>query len=1225
MRKRSTVRLSLFFLLTAVLASAQIYTGSVTGVVQDPSGAVIPNAAVSLTSTARNYVYPTTSDGTGRYVLRSLPPGSYRIRVEATGFSAFERDNIILDVNGNVQVNATLQVSASGETITVNDATAPLLQTQDSVTGQTVNQVFISNLPLVGRNAFDLAFLSPGVGQPASATYGQTMQLNNFTSNGSRNSMADVLMDGVSVNSYENNSGVQIPLYTPPVEAIEEFRLQQSNFSAEIGFSSGTIVNIVLKSGTNNFHGSAYEFLRNNKLNANDFFANAAGQSLPALHWNDFGGTIGGPIRKDKTFFFFDYDGNRASSPSNVSVGVPSAAMRGGDFGEVCGRKGGTFDSLGMCSVADGQIWDPYSGTYDPSSGAVVRQNFIPFNNIGTYQSPGNPGAVPFFGALANKPGNLIDHVGQKLINYMPLPNVNVGTAAYNPYANWFGTGANTSSMNSFDLKIDHRFTDNDLVTLKLSRAWGSTAAPNLYGNEADSYSYGTSRGINQVAALNYTRTLNPRTVLSLSLGYVHNWTNTTGLADQYPGVNPVDTLGMPPYIAQSGINQFPSIQFGNGGYNMELWGAQPVGGMGWALVHNGMETAHVLGSVSHMFGSHELKAGGEMRRHRTNFLQAGAPAGIYAFSTAGTSHDSYGNGGGDPYAGLLMGYDDSWGEYEMPLLPSTQNYQFGGFVQDNWRVNSKLTLNLGVRYDIDMPRTERYNRMSYFDPNAPSPIAGKVSSADCPGCADLHGAMEFVGVGGNPRTQYKTNYGGIGPRFGFAYRLFDNTTLRGGYGMFYEPTVAGAAGTGAGGFEGFQQLTFPMAFQPGNTGVPFSFLRNPFPPNGNPILLPKGAAAGPGFELGYSPSGPIPYWNQLPREQTWSFGIERQLRGGILVDAEYVGRKGTHLYCSGCSNLTALSPDIAAAYRANPAYFNETLPSPFAGLVDPTSNLGSYVSRWQLYRPFPQYDGVGTASPPWASSIYHAFQLRVEKRFSHGLQFLATYTNSKSIDDSSIVSGNVTWQGGIDTGIQDPNNRRLERSLSNFDLSQTAQFSFVYQIPYGHKMHWGANSNAIVNGILGGWQVNGMYRWDTGMPILLSLANGANVPTYGGQRPNFTGAPIRIADDYRSTLQYFVDPGMGGSNFAVTPPAFTDGNAPRVMPNLRRPSTDNLSASLFKNFPLGFREGAALQVRAEAFNALNHVQFCGPATSIGEGNFGTITCQANAPRQIQLGMKLTF
>jgi hypothetical protein len=298
---------------------------------------------------------------------------------------------------------------------------------------------------------------------------------------------------------------------------------------------------------------------------------------------------------------------------------------------------------------------------------------------------------------------------------------------------------------------------------------------------------------------------------------------------------------------------------------------------------------------------------------------------------------------------------------------------------------------------------------------------------------------------------------------------------------------------------------------------------------------------------------------------------------------------------------------------------------SPFAGLVPAASSIASYISAWQLYLPYPQYSGVATSSPPIGNSIYNALQLRIEKRFSTGLQFLFTYAKQKSIDDSSIAGGNITWLGGVDTGVQDPNNMRLERGLSNFDLSQTAMLSFVYQLPFGHHMHWGGSSNAFVNAALGGWQANGMYRWDTGMPILLSLANGVNVPTYGGQRANLTGTPFQIASDYGTTMQYFVNPGVGGSTYGYKPPDFYDGDAPRVMPNLRQPGTNNLSASLFKQFPLGFREGAKAEFRLEAFNALNRVQFCGPAATFGQDNFGSITCQANQPRQVQLALKLYF
>ena len=371
-------------------ASAQIFTGSVTGVVTDPTGAVVPGAKVTLTDVNKGYVLNATTDAVGHYVITSLSPSTYKLTVEAQGFKTNVQDGITLDVNQKVAIDVALQLGAAVQTVEVTGA-APVLSTQDAVMGQELNRTFVNDLPLLGRGVFDLAFLAPGVIQAPGATFGPNSGSNNWSSNGGRNSTAEVLIDGVTATTYEPNSAVTTVLYTPSVDAVQEFKVMQNNYSAEVGFTGNTYVNMVLRSGTNAFHGSAWDFLRNQKLDSQDFFANRANQKLPPLRKNTFGFTIGGPIRKDKTHFFFDYEGDRTHSMGTHSAGVPSAAMRTGDFSELCARKGGTYDAGGRCSNGDGQLWDPYTGIYNPDNGGPTLQNFIPFNNMATYQSPGSP------------------------------------------------------------------------------------------------------------------------------------------------------------------------------------------------------------------------------------------------------------------------------------------------------------------------------------------------------------------------------------------------------------------------------------------------------------------------------------------------------------------------------------------------------------------------------------------------------------------------------------------------------------------------------------------------------------------------------------------------------------------------------------------------------------------------------------------------------------------
>jgi hypothetical protein len=1215
-------RTALLLICSAVLVWAQLYTGSVTGIVVDPSGASIPGAEITLTDVDRDTHSAGKTDISGRYLVRSLPPGNYSLRVSAPGFDPYDLSKIVVDVNAAVTANASLRLPGRKASVAVQSEAS--LLSSDATISQTLTRELINDLPLVDRNPFDLAFLAPGVSQAPGSTYGNGVStpgfVTNFVSDGSRSAQADMLLDGVSIMNSDNNPGVQKALYVPPVEAIQEFKIQQANFSAEFGNSGGTIVNVVTRSGTNQYHGELFEYFRNNDLNANSFFANAAGLAQPHLTRNDFGVTTGGPIFKNKTFFFFDFNGIRAITGATSSeAGVPDAAERTGNFGELCPRAGGTFSAEGVCSNPAGQIYDPYTGKPDAENTATGRAP-IPFDNLATYISPGNPN-LPFgLGNLPDTPGNLIDPVGAKLIQAFPLPNLNVGTAAYNPYHNWVGTASSPYNQQSFDIKLDQHFNDKNVASVRFSHEWDAGENPNFFGTVYDTNTQGLTKHSALVGDFNFVHTFSPATLASVSLGYGHNWYPTEGVAASFGGYDPVKELGMPAYMDTSGFLTPPSIwlfsAYGCNGFN------GCIGGQAYSILKFASETGHLVGSVDHVAGKHEIKVGGELRRHRINFLQAGAPNGLFAFTNGGTASGTAGVGG-DALAGLMIGYvDNAFTEYEIPPFTSTQNYQIGGFIQDNWRVTTKLTLNFGFRYDVETPRTERYNEMSYFDPSAQSPLS-------VPGL-NLHGAVEYVGAGGNPRTEFNTYWGEVGPRFGFAYQLFSHTMLRGGYGMYYDPSDLGVVGNAvSGGFLGYDAVTTGVNNVPSEPWLPQEFLRDPFPYGIQTAVGNKGGAS---TLLGQALTNiPIRSLNQVPQEQSWSFGIQQQLPWSVLLDAEYIGRKGTHLYAMGYANqIDALPPAVADAFRANPSYYLAQVANPFQGLLSDSPDLSSpTIPRWKLFVPYPQYSngtasGISSSFVPWANSIYNAAQLRIEKRFSGGIEFLFSYVFQKSIDDSSLGSSGYSFLTGGSTtsesAARDPNNLRLDRSLSVFSIPQIAQLSFVYQLPFGRQRKYAANVSPWANALVGGWQVNGIYRIDDGQPVQLFLCGGCStsLPTYGNQYPNLL-APLQVGGT-GNLNQYFANPQV-----AVTPAPYSDGNAPRVLPNARIPGTDNLTASLFKELPLGFREGARLEIRLEAFNLLNRVQFSAPDTNVGDATFGEITAQANQPRQVQLGMKLYF
>ncbi len=1217
-------RIGFLVLLTAsflpTVARAQLYVGSLTGVVTDPSGSVVPGATITLTDVAKGLIYKAATDSTGRYVLRLLPPANYELTVEAKGFRTTVRTGIVLDINSNATIDATLQITTTKQAVEVN-ATAPLLSTQDATTGQEVNRAFMNDLPLIGRGALDLEMLAPGANPAAGWAYGSTnysLTYTNFVSNGGRADTADVLVDGVSATSPEGHPGIQVALYVPSIDDVQEFKIEQNNFGADKGFSGNTLLNVVTRSGTNQFHGSAYEFFQNQYLDAASFFMDQYGETKSPSVSHDFGATLGGPLQKDKTFFFVDYEGTRGwGADGPYLTGVPSGAERAGDFGELCGYAGGTFDSTGMCSAAGGQIWDPYSGVYSASAGGAVRSAFIPFNNMATYQSPGNPNLNGTAMQLPAQPGNLIDPVASKMMSYYPLPNYNVGNASYNPYGNWTGNSNGTGWTNALDARIDRRFGERDTLSGRFSfdNQWSGGGI--CYNNFMDPCSFGPTLNNQRAVALNEVHTFSPNTVLTAALGFARQFQYREGAGANFPGVNIVSTLGFPSYMADSGVRASPMIVVGSPYYSN---GATSIGSTNSQILYYALQTYHAMAALDHMRGHHEFKFGVEMRIHQDNETQPGYPGGEFSFLFNSTSEYPY-SGGGDPMAGFLTGTSTTGsGVYSISPFTSTQNYDWAGYFQDNYRATDKLTLNLGLRYELIIPRTERHNRQAYFDPTMPSPL----------GTVDILG-VETPLMGGivydTPahRHNVDTNFRGVAPRFGLAYRLTPKTVLRGGYGIYYNPSqFAAAAASGAsGGMDGYSASTSMIETQNSDGATPWGRTSNPYP---NGIILPTGNTLGALTQLGLGISEYFPGNNAMPYTQTWSAGFQHSLPGNVVITANYVGTKGTHLYATGFQNVD----HNGKAEESEPASeVAAIVPNPFQGLItNPASPYyGPNISRVHLGDTWPQYQYLDSQYPPSSNSIYHAFQLTLEKRLSSGLQLLLNYTNSKTFDDTDLSVG-TTWDGGISSEA-DPNDLQNEYSVSGYDIPQVLNIAYIYQLPFGSGKNWGRSWNRWVNGFLGGWQTNGMWRFDDGQPIHLSESGGQSLPGYT-QRPNLIG---QLKINPRSKW-FCSDPGCGyfsnqgstveSTDVAVKAPKYAIGTAPRYLPNVRAPGTSTAALSVFKEIPLNkLREGSHLEFRFECFNAFNHPQFAAPNTVVNGGTFGQITSQANSSREAQIALKL--
>ena len=1191
---------------------AQGYFGSVTGEVADPNGASVPGVNLTLVDQQKGFTFHVTSTNQGSYLFPSIPPGTYTLTAVVGGFTKVERLGVVVEVNAHVTANLKLKIATASETVEV-DSQSSTLQTADATTGQVVNKTFIENLPLTDRYVLDLVSLTPGV-------TGVDDQCNvsctgtDFVSNGGRPATADVLLDGASITNYEPNGGITQLSYAPSVESVEEFKVQQSNFSAEFGFSGGSIVNVITQSGTNNIHGSAYDFIRNTVLDANNWFNNLYQQPIPADHRNNFGFTVGGPILKDKLFYFGDYDGNIQSFAGSNQAGVPTMLERGGDFGEVCTAYQGTFDSNGLCSVPQGQIWDPYSGTYDPDLGGAVRSAYIPFNNVAQYASPGNPNLNGTQFQLAPGPGNLIDPVAQKMMQLFPAPNIagNAGDDGW-IYDNWAKSGSSLGENHQFDIKIDYRISQSNLLSGKYSQDYNWGKAYNCFGNFVDPCAGGPNKNHTHLVSIVDTHTFSPTLLLNTTFGFTRGMERIfnyppTGVSNV---PDPLSALGFPAYLDTEGFKGVPST-FIQGGYlsaGFTSLGSDPYGNY-----KQGQDTSQLTFALTKQLGPQELKVGFEGRLHQMNYLQTNAPNGNFNFDEGGSSMcpNSAATCGGDAMATFLMGSPNAGAFYQIQVEPATQNYQYAVYFQDNWKATKGLTLNVGLRYDVSLPRTDRYNRQNWFDPNAISPL-------QVPGLPQLKGGEVFASS--RQRNITNTDWKDIQPRFGLAYQINPKTVVRGGYGIYFGQTRSGANGVGAYGTQGFSQGTGAITTYQNDGATPYLRLSNPFP---NGLIAPPGSSLGLANDIGFGAVGPIRNDNRTPYEQTWTFGLEEQLPWKTLLDMEYIGKKGTHLYFGGSNQLNILGPEIENYSMDQISALQSYVDNPFYGhITDPNSVLSSpQVQQFQLNLPFPQFTSATTDVRPIASSNYDAAQIRLQKDYSNGLQLLVSYVFSRSFDDASIDDDNIGFIGSF-VSLQDPNKPYLERSLSTFDIPHVFQASYVYALPFGRGKQFGGSMPRVVDAVVGGWVTNGVWRVSAGRPLNLTTYDGTSLPTYGAQRPNIVGKAHRNkAKGSKNWINnYFTNPEV----FQL-PPLYALGNAPRSYGAVRTPYKFSTDLSALKVFSLErVRKGASIEFRLEASNATNHPTFGQPATDVDDPLFGQITYTSSLPRQGQVGIKVTF
>jgi hypothetical protein len=1116
----------------ASLAYAQTFTASIVGTVRDATGAVVPDAAVVAINTGTNARAEARTDEQGNYTVLSLTPGPYVVEVEAAGFKKMVRSGIVLQVQQQARLDVGLELGAITESISVT-AAASQLESTTSVIGKVVENRRINDLPLNSRNVYSLLFLTAGT----SGSVGNNYNNVSFTINGSGN--RDILIDGVTSTQPTVNGVVGVSVF-PSVDAIEEYKVLSSNMPAEFGRAAGGVVNMVYKSGTNEIHGSAFEFLRNSVLDANDFFANRNGVALGSFKRSQFGATLSGPIKRDRTFFLVAYEGLRQRSYSSTVTSVPTDLERRGDFASSLASNGQLI-----------RIFDPFSTRANPSGSGFIRDQF-----------PGNV-----------IPASRFDPVALNVLKYYPQAN-----AAGHPVTkreNFFKTAVSPLNTDNWDARIDHLLSSRQKVFGRYSHRLVVSPSAQFFPDDitiAEGRITEENRARN--AVFEYSNTLSPTAIFTGRLGfaragYLHS--------NQGLGFLP-SSLGLPASIDGSVDRQmFP-------GFSVAGYRGLGGGDHRW----NPFMTYSATASLAKVRGAHSFKFGFEGRLIRVNVWEARS-AGSFAFTagfTQGPNPNTASSTAGNGAASLLLGTPGSGNLIQAWKNVASQSLYYSGYVQDDWRITRSLTLNLGMRYELDTPRTERYDRMNFFDPEAASPLAAAV-----PGYSNLKGGLVFANVDGRSRRQQAYDWNNIAPRLGLAWQMNGKTVIRMAYGHMFGSSLMAAQGT-VGPF-GFRTENPLIGSLDGIT--PFNLLRNPWPQGFQP---PPGAAEGLLTQSGANIQAVLWDGTKTPWSQQWNFTIQRQLPSDLLVEAAYVANRGLQLTRGGegTNNMNQLHP----SYMSLGSQLNQLVANPFNQAVGRGIHIGPQVSRAQLLRPYPQFTNIEPLFTTGFSSIYHSLQVTATKRMTRGFQFDGVYTWSKLIGDGG---GPQNWYDLSETRSVSGNPHRLI-------------MSYLYELPFGRGRAFGANAPAAVNWLIGGWQANGMVSFISGSFLTVSASNTAGIfgtntwALNNGQSAKLTGPVVERLEKYFDTSVF------------SQPAPFTFGNV-RTLPDVLSPGTRNFDLSLFKEFRPTERVRA--QFRSEFLNAFNTPRFGGPTTGVTSSSFGRITSQGNSPRQLQFGLKFLW
>ena len=1178
---------AIHFLTCAILAllalagqarvTAQTTFGSILGIVTDQSGASIPGATVTLTSLGTQAQLQAQTDSNGSYQFLNLEPGNYSLDFEKSGFNQVKRASVTVAVQAAVRVDSALQVGAVNQTVNVN-AQAPIIETQPGAISQLVEGKQVQQMPLNGRNVLNLLTLSPGVipqgsvvgnplGNQAGGVYTNNTGFGNYQIGGGMANESAFYLDGVPLNTTYINS----PALVPTQDAIQEFRVDTNAVSAEFGRFAGGVVNLASKSGTNHYHGTAYEYIRNKVLNANTFFNDRNGVPTPAFTQNQYGVALGGPIRRDKVFGVFSWENFSFRTGDSIQSTVPTAAMLTGDFSALCP----TYDANGNCTSRNGtQLYDPLTTCGIAGAPACTGGQ--------------NPGRLPF--AYNKIPIGRFDSASKQYSSYYGAPNrpgtVSSAGLPLNNFATNISLGGNSDQYNG---RIDWVPNDTQRIFARYS-FWSGTSLPAdpFHTHFGGLYSYTGSQNF----VIGDTVTISPHTIADFRLSYLRGrdgfspeqlGAKLSSFGPAWGTLAPQITLDVAP-LASNGFYGFNMV------YNRAI-----------------MNDYFLSGSLIRVLGRHTLKMGGEVRRNEWNFAQTTQAAGTFNFDQGFTAQltSSAAQVAQTGYAGasFFLGNPASAAVGSVAYTDAIEWYP-AAYLQDTFQVNRKLTLTPGVRWEFPEAFTEHNNRLTVLQPNAVDPLSQQVGMA-------LTGQLALVDTPAYPARQLIENHFDLfSPRVNVAYDVNSKMSLRAGYGLSWIPPDM--VNYSESPFQSpVNAATTTMVSSAGGTSeiYPAATFGNPFPTG----LIPP---------IGHNPSELNVFEGQsvvspIPNEhygyaQQWDLDIQEQLAENLMVEAGYAGSKGSHLSYSTLQLNQIPDGDLAMG-----AALNSQVANPFYGHIANGLLSNPKVSQAQLLRPHPQFQGFSDTAAQRGDSHWDALETRVVKRFRTGGVITGSYTWSKLISNTDTLTSWLENHGAA--GVQDWNNLHAEKSLASYNVANRVVASYVLDLPFGINHRFLGTVNPVVNRIVGGWSVNGITILQSGYPLAFTTSTNQTGSQGGGSRPNVVAGQSKAIS---GAAQNRLNKWFNTAAF-VAPPAFSFGNETRTDNTLKDDGVANWDFTLSKNTAI--TEKVNFEFKTEVFNLFNRVQFGDPGASVGSATYGVVSSTLGNPRLIQFSGRFSF